>query len=75
MNPNAAQHLEDVVGLTLLPLPVAAQLLGISVGTARRELPIVQQGYRTKCVTVSAMRDYIAGKTSPQTTKLQIIRK
>jgi hypothetical protein len=75
MNPHAAQHLEDILGLTLLPLPVAAQLLGISVGKARRELPLIQQGYRTKCVTVSAMREYIARQTSPQTTKLQIIRK
>ena len=75
MNPTAAQTLEEVVGLTLLPLPVAAQLLGISLPTARRELPIVAQGYRTKAVTVAAMRDYIAKKTTPQTTNLKILRK
>jgi hypothetical protein len=53
MNTPAETNLEAVTGLMLLPLPVAAQILGISLPTARRELPIVKQGYRTKCVSVA----------------------
>jgi hypothetical protein len=66
MNTPAEKSLEDVTGLMLLPLPVAAQILGISMVTARRELPIVDQGYRTKSVTVADIRAYIAArKVSP----------
>ncbi len=70
-----AQRLETVTGLMLLPLPVAAQILGLSVTRARAELPLVQLGYRTKCVSVQDIRDYIKRKTIPSSTKLQIIRK
>jgi hypothetical protein len=70
-----AQRLETVTGLMLLPLPVAAQILGLSVNRARAELPLVQLGYRTKCVSVQDIRDYIERKTIPSSTKLQIIRK
>jgi hypothetical protein len=79
MNPTAAQTLEEVTGLMLLPLPVAAQLLGISTVTARRQLPLVRVGHRTVCITVADIRQWIASKqqtqVTPPTTNLKIIRK
>lgn len=70
MNATPTEKLDAVTGALLLPLPVAAQLLGVSPSIVRKSLPIVVQGYRTKSVSVQSMREYIAKKE----TKLRIIK-
>lgn len=67
MNPQATQQIEAITGALTLPIPVAAQLLGISVRAVRQSMPIVAKGYRTKGVTVAAMREYIAKHSTTPT--------
>jgi hypothetical protein len=74
MNATPTEQLEAVTGALLLPLPVAAQLLGLSLPTARRDLPIVAQGYRTKAVSVASIRSYIAKKEQTQQPKFRIVK-
>ena len=51
--------------LTILPLSVCAQLLGITRQHAARILPVTVIGGRTKGVSRAAIRSYIEANTSP----------
>jgi hypothetical protein len=74
MNPPRAT-IETITGMLTLPVPVAAQVLGISIAKLRRELPVVSHGYRSKSVTISAMREWLDKKeTKPATPGLRVIR-
>lgn len=67
--------IETITGMLTLPVPTAAQVLGISVAKLRRELPIVAHGYRSKSVTITAMREWLDKKeTKPATPGLRVIR-
>ena len=70
----ARANLETVTGLLTLPLPVAAQIIGTSVATLRRSVPVQARGYRTKTVTVAALREFLEAceeKPSPKHTQQQ----
>ena len=66
------QKLETITGMLSLPLPVAAQILGISVNTLKKEMPVQRRSYRSVHVTVAAMREYI---TSKESTPKHIIKR
>ena len=69
---SASQKLEDLTGMLSLPLPVAAQILGIGVNAVKAAMPVQRRGYRSKVVSVAAMREYIAAKEA--TPKKRIIK-
>ena len=57
---SASEKLDAIVGLVSLPLPVAAQILGMGVNKIKAAMPVQDRGYRSKVVSVAAMREYIA---------------
>lgn len=69
---SASQRLDQVTDMLSLPLPVAAQILGIGVNALKAAVPVQDRGYRSKLVSVAAMREYIARNES--TPKKRIIK-
>ncbi|MGK3946550.1 hypothetical protein ABK046_50355, partial [Streptomyces caeruleatus] len=61
---SAAEKLNTVTDMLSLPLPVAAQILGMGVNAVKAAMPVQSRGYRSKVVSVGAMRKYIADKES-----------
>lgn len=60
MNPHASEQIDAITGAMTLPIHVVSRILGISAQSVRSQLPIVQKGYRSKEVTIAAMREYLA---------------
>lgn len=63
MSQDALKTIEALTGTFTVPVSVAARILGISLRAAKIELPIIDRGYRSKEVSIQAMRDYIEART------------
>lgn len=55
----ARQQVEALAGMVVLPMTVAARLLGVSPRNLATKLPIIDGGYRSKGVTIAALRAYL----------------
>lgn len=68
INSQAPQLIEELTGTFTVPVHIAARILGLSLRAAKAELPIVDRGYRSKEVSIAAMKEYLANHTAPRKT-------
>jgi hypothetical protein len=59
MNSTSLALLEDLTGNFTIPVTLAARILGLSLRRLKKELPIVDSGYRSKEVTIRSMREWL----------------
>lgn len=60
---SAREQIEAIAGMVVLPLPVAARILGTTARALAKDVPVIRSGYRSKGVAIAAMRDYLDRNT------------
>jgi hypothetical protein len=71
----ARQQVEALAGMVVLPMTLAARLLGVSPRNLATKLPILDAGYRSQGGTSAALRAYLDSiettpNNSPRTLRI-----